>query len=142
VYENGVAQGWGEVPMHGSIVCWCINAAGTYANESSRCIAEACPYAGRCVARFPELVEANGTRCTDGSEGVACVTCSRRWYRFRDECRPCPVGVPVSVVLLAIGAGVFLIYLGPKLSKLASPQAVALLRSLVMYLQASQGSAR
>ncbi len=38
----------------------------------------------------------------------------RSFYRYRDECRPCPTGVPVSVVLLSIGVGVFLLYVGPK----------------------------
>lgn len=51
------------------------------------------------------------------------------------SCRPCPTGVPISLVLLGVFLATFVVYLGPKLSKLTSPQALALLRSLVSYLQ-------
>jgi hypothetical protein len=129
----GVPQGWGEVPLERSFSCWCSNPAGTYANLSTGCAAEVCPYPNRCVDG--SATRNNGTVCTTGAEGIACISCSKRYYRFRDECRKCPEGVPVSIVLLAIGVGVFLLFIGPRLSKLASPQAAALLRSFVMYLQ-------
>ncbi len=128
---QGVPQGWGAVPALYNFSCWCANPAGTYANETLNCVAEPCPYPGRCVDR---TVPNNGTACGIGSEGVACVRCSLQYYRYRDECRPCPKS-QYAVVLLGVGVGVFLLYVGPKLSKLTSPQAVALLRSLVMYLQ-------
>jgi hypothetical protein len=43
--------------------------------------------------------------------------------------------VPVGLVLVALALGLFLLFIGPRLARLASPQAIALLRSLVMYLQ-------
>jgi hypothetical protein len=129
---DNVPQGWGEVPLAQSITCWCANVAGTFANESFGCVAEPCPYRDRCLDRGEPN---NGTVCIVGSEGTACAKCSRRWYRFRDECRPCPTGVPVSVILLGLFLGFFIIVLGPKLAQLSSPQAVALLRNLVMYMQ-------
>ncbi len=100
----GVPQGWGQVPQRGSFTCWCVNAAGTFANESSGCVAEPCPYASRCVNRVAGVLN-NGTSCAHGSEGLACISCVKRWYRYRDECRPCPEGIPISVVLLCIGFG-------------------------------------
>jgi hypothetical protein len=127
----GLSQGWAAVPRGGSSVqCWCANAPGTYANESFACVAEACPYPARCVARGEP---GNGTACVSGAEGVACARCSRRWYRFRDECRPCPSGVPSSMVLLAVLAGAFVIFVGPALAQLASPAATALLRNIVLF---------
>ena len=111
----GVPQGWGEVPLRTTFGCWCANVAGTYANTTRDCVPEACPYPIRCVARTLAFV--NGTTCARGSEGTACITCSKRFYRLRDECVPCPTGIPVSVILLAIGLGVFLLYVGPKLSQ-------------------------
>jgi len=37
--------------------------------------------------------------------------------------------------LLGIAAAVIFLYLGPKIAKIASPQALALIKSLVTYLQ-------
>ena len=102
---TGVPQGWGEVPQRSSFGCWCANAAGTFANQSTNCVAEQCPYPSRCLADNPRLPYANGTSCILGSEGLACVLCSQRWFRSRDTCQPCPTGVPVGIVLLAIGVG-------------------------------------
>jgi hypothetical protein len=136
VFEDalGVPQGWAQVPRAQHLFCWCTNGVGTFANESTGCTPEPCPYPPRCVDRL-DGVPNNGTTCVEGSTGLACVRCSRRWYRYRDDCLPCPIGVPKSVILLGVFAGVFLLYVGPALSRLASPQAVALLRSLVMYMQ-------
>ncbi len=61
--------------------------------------------------------------------------CAKRWYRYADECRECPKGVPVGVILLAVLGGGFLLYVSSMLSKFTTPQAVALLRSLIQYLQ-------
>ena len=102
---TGVPQGWGEVPRRTTFGCWCANAVGTFANESTNCVAELCPYPSRCLANNPRLPYDNGTSCITGSEGLACVLCSKRWFRQRDTCQPCPTGIPVGVVLLAIGVG-------------------------------------
>jgi len=129
---NGVLQGWGEVPLATSVTCWCANSAGTYANTSNECVAQPCPFPVRCVDR---TTPANGTVCKQGSSGAACDTCSPRWYKYNTDCLPCPSGPPVAIILLSIGLGGMLLYVGPKLTSLASPQALAVLRSLVMYLQ-------
>lgn len=137
---DGIRQGWGAVPRGGQAVqCWCANGAGTYANESTGCVAEVCPYPSRCVVRGEPK---NGTVCTEGSESVACTKCSRRFYKFRDECRRCPSGVPPGMVLLGVTVGVFVIYVGPSLSRFSSPQAVSLLRSTITYCQVRQPEAQ
>jgi hypothetical protein len=122
------------VPYNATLACWCANAAGTFTNTSLDCVSAPCPFPGRCVDASP-LARRNGTVCSRGAGGAACTVCSLRYYRYRDECRACPTGVPVSVILLAIGLCVFVLIVGPALSQLASPAAVALLRSLLTYLQ-------
>jgi hypothetical protein len=126
-------RGWGEVPQAAALSCWCTAPTGFFANVTTGCVAAACPFPRRCVEAT--FAPGNGTHCTEGSEGDACIKCSKRWYRLGADCRPCPEGVSPAVILLGIGVGIFFLYVGPKLSQLASPQAVALLRGLVMYLQ-------
>ena len=133
--QNGIAQGWGEVPYNATVRCWCANDAGTLANVSDDCVAQACPFPGRCVAAWPQAPTANGTVCAAGADGPLCTVCITRWYKFRDECRPCPTGVPIALILLGIGVGVVVLVVGPMVAQLASPASIALLRSLVMYLQ-------
>lgn len=148
VDDNGVVQGWGAVPYLASLSCWCANAAGTYAVPAAGCLPEPCPFPARCVdeawtaSDVNPYVKRNGTKCITGAGGAACDVCAKRWFRYIDECRPCPTGVPIGVILLALLGGGFLLYVSSKLSKLTTPQAIALLRSLIMYLQASLGSAR
>ena len=70
----------------------------------------------------------NGTTCVTGSEGSGCATCTKQWYRYLDTCKPCPKGINPAVVILGVFLCVGLLYVGPKLAQLSSPQAVALLR--------------
>jgi hypothetical protein len=128
-----VGRGWGEVPQHSALNCWCTAPPGFFANTTTGCVATACPFPRRCIEA--PFAPGNGTHCVEGSEGDACIKCSKRWYRLAGDCRPCPEGVSPAVILLGIGVGFFFLYVGPKLSQLASPQAIALLRGLVMYLQ-------
>ena len=107
----------GIVPLNARLVCSCANLAGTFANESLGCTAAACPFPARCLG--------NGTTCVDGATGPACSLCAPRWYRFRDDCLPCPHNVPPGLVLLLVGAGVFVLWLGPKIASLTTPQARA-----------------
>ena len=96
---NGYPLFWGVAPARMNVSCRCANDAGTYANESvADCAAAPCPYPARCVAVGKRN---NGTACVGGSEGVGCAQCSVRWYRYGLECRPCPTGIPVTLVLLA-----------------------------------------
>jgi hypothetical protein len=80
--ELGVPQGWGQVPRRESMACWCANPAGTYANESTGCVAQPCPYPQRCVDRYAFATQ-NGTSCVTGSQGLACAICSKRCVRAR-----------------------------------------------------------
>ena len=127
-------QGWGEVPYAFNITCWCTAPLGSYASVDTNCFATPCPFPTRCVLQNPSL-PSNGTTCVTGSQGVGCATCSKQWYRYLDSCRPCPKGINPAVVVLGVFLCVGLLYVGPKLAQLSSPQAVALLRSLVMYCQ-------
>jgi hypothetical protein len=85
--QNGIAQGWGQVPYNATVRCWCANDVGTLANVSDDCVAQACPFPGRCVAAWPEAATANGTVCAAGADGPLCTVCITRWYKFRDEVR-------------------------------------------------------
>jgi hypothetical protein len=105
----------GVVPLNARLVCSCANGRGTFANESLACAPFACPFPDRCLG--------NGTTCVAGATGASCSLCAPRWYRFRDDCRPCPTGVPPGLVLLGILAGVFVMWIGPKLAKVTTPQA-------------------
>jgi hypothetical protein len=131
---DGIVQGWGAVPYLARVTCWCANAQGTYAAPADGCAPTPCPFPERCVdaawapGNTNPFVKRNGTKCIDGAEGAACLLCSKRFYRYQDSCRACPTGVPVGVILLAILGGGFLLYVSSKLSKLTTPQAVALVR--------------
>ena len=117
----------GIVPLNAKLICGCANGAGTFANESLNCLPFPCPFPARCLG--------NGTTCVDGATGPSCSLCSKRWYRWRDECRPCPEGIPPGIVLISIFAGVFVLWLGPKISKLTTPQAQAILKNLLSTFQ-------
>jgi hypothetical protein len=112
----GLPEAGGTVPMPGPggtqtadtagavpLSCWCANPAGSWANTSTACAVAPCPYPERCVDATPGVAH-NGTVCARGSEGLACIRCSPRWYRSRDACLPCPAGVPAGVVLLSLFA--------------------------------------
>jgi len=105
----------GVVPTSATLVCSCANVAGTYANETLGCAPFACPFPARCLG--------NGTTCISGAVSTACSLCAKRYYRFNDDCRPCPNGIPIGLVLLLIGAGAFFLYIGPKIAKMTTPQA-------------------
>ena len=117
----------GIVPLNAILVCSCANGVGTFANESMNCAPFPCPFPDRCLG--------NGTTCVDGATGPSCSLCSTRWYRWRDECRPCPDGVPPGIVLISVFAGIFVLWLGPKISKLTTPQAQAILKNLLSTFQ-------
>ena len=122
------------MPYGYNISCWCTAPLGSYASPLTNCFATPCPFPNRCVLENPALPN-NGTTCTIGSTGAGCAKCSLRYYRYLNDCRPCPTGVNPAVVVLGVFLVVGLLYVGPKLAQLSSPQAVALLRSLVMYCQ-------
>ena len=117
----------GIVPLNAKLVCGCANGLGTFANESLNCLPFPCPFPDRCLG--------NGTTCVDGCTGPSCSLCSTRWYRWRDECRPCPEGIPPGLVLISVFAGIFVLWLGPKISKLTTPQAQAILKNLLSTFQ-------
>ena len=129
-----IGQGWGEVPRGVNISCWCIAPAGSYASPDTNCISLACPFPNRCVEQN-SFARGNGTVCSTGAEGAQCTKCSKRFYRLGSECRPCPTGINPALILLGIAAAAIFLYIGPKISQLASPQAVALIRGLVTYMQ-------
>ena len=127
-------QGWqcnqpsdAIVPLNARLVCSCANAAGTYANESQGCVPTACPFEPRCLG--------NGTTCVKGTTGPLCTLCAPRHYRYRDDCRACPQGVPVGIVLIGIIVGLFALWLGPIISKLSTPQAQAIVKNIIATFQ-------
>ena len=132
--KNGITQGWGAVPYYTSVVCWCNNVAGTFTTPELDCVPQACPFPQRCIDHDDGL-PGNGTKCVEGSEGPGCLVCSKKWYRYNDDCVACPTGIPVGLILLAVIGGLGLLYVSSVVSQIATPQAIALLRSLVAYLQ-------
>jgi hypothetical protein len=131
---NGQVQGWGAVPYLAGISCWCNNAAGTFTTPQLDCVPSDCPFPQRCIDAVEGLAN-SGTVCLEGTEGDSCVRCAKRFYRFETDCRPCPTGVPVGLICVAIIGGGALLYASSVISQIATPQAIALLRSLMAYLQ-------
>ena len=126
--------GWAAVPHLANVTCWCANAAGTYATPSTGCVTAPCPFPQRCKDMSP-YVKVNGTVCSTGAKGQACELCINRYYRYQDTCAPCPKNQNVAVILGALlGLGLAL-RLSALVSQVATPQAIALLRSLGNYLQ-------
>ena len=122
------------MPHLANVTCWCANAAGTYANPSAGCVTAPCPFPLRCQDMSP-YVKSNGTVCSTGAKGQACELCISRYYRYQDTCAPCPKNQNVAVIVGALlGLGLAL-RLSALVSQVATPQAIALLRSLGNYLQ-------
>jgi hypothetical protein len=100
---TGELLGFGAVPTLANVSCWCINAAGTFTSSALDCAPFACPFPARCVDAT--AAPRNGTACLLGSEGSSCAVCSKRFYRWRDDCRACPDNRGVVIALLVVVSG-------------------------------------
>ena len=98
---TGALLGWGGVPLVANFSCWCANGAGTFATPALGCAALACPFPQRCVDAWPGA-PGNGTACAPGSQDIGCAMCSARYYRYKDDCLPCPNNARQLIAFLAI----------------------------------------
>ncbi len=126
--------GWGAVPHLARVRCWCAIPAGTYSTPELDCAPFACPFPERCVDTSPFVTE-NGTTCAPGAQGTACDVCQKRWFRFRDSCKPCPENQSAVIIVVALFGLIVALRVMAIVAKVATPQALALLRSLGNYLQ-------
>ena len=125
------------MPLAAAMVCWCSNAAGTFADPALNCTQGACPFPARCVDKVTGVPQ-NGTKCVDGTEdrlgSAGCALCKAQWYRTNnDDCRPCPQN-SASTIAALVFFGVFVLYIGPKVSGLFSATTRTVVKQVLSHL--------
>ena len=124
-------MGWAEVPYAVNISCWCTNPAGTFTAPDLQCVPHDCTFPRRCIDSTS--VPNNGTKCRKGSGGSACIVCDQHWYRSDQDCLPCPTTSVSTIVALAV-FGIFVLYIGPKVSAVFDATTRTVLKQVLSHL--------